>query len=96
MDTLAVVTQELELKGASVRRLRKLIFGSSSEKMKNLFPDDANGNLENSADLKIGSDSSAEEKMPSSGDNADEGKNDEANKPKRKGHDRTGAKEAMS
>jgi transposase len=32
VDTLALLTQELEAKGASVRRLRKLVFGSSTEK----------------------------------------------------------------
>ena len=32
MDTLTFLTQELEAKGASIRRLRRLIFGSSTEK----------------------------------------------------------------
>ena len=36
VDTLAVLTSELEAKGASVRRLRKLIFGASTEKTSNL------------------------------------------------------------
>ncbi|MDI6773772.1 MAG: hypothetical protein QME77_14490, partial [bacterium] len=32
VDTLAWLTQELETKGVSIQRLRKLIFGSSTEK----------------------------------------------------------------
>ena len=37
IDTLAYLTTELETKGASIRRLRKLIFGSSTEKTSKLF-----------------------------------------------------------
>ena len=33
IDTLTVVTNELELKGTTVRRLRRLLFGASSEKL---------------------------------------------------------------
>ncbi|MFQ5700053.1 MAG: hypothetical protein ACE5IL_17455 [Myxococcota bacterium] len=33
LETLALLTQELEMKGASIRRLRKLLFGSGSEKL---------------------------------------------------------------
>ena len=32
VDTLAFVTRELEMKGASIRRLRRLLFGASTEK----------------------------------------------------------------
>ncbi len=32
VDTLALLTQELEAKGASIRRLRRWLFGSTSEK----------------------------------------------------------------
>jgi hypothetical protein len=32
VDTLAFVTHELEMKGASIRRLRRLLFGASTEK----------------------------------------------------------------
>ena len=32
VDTLAFLTQELETKGTSIKRLRKLIFGASTEK----------------------------------------------------------------
>lgn len=44
IDTLAVVTNELEMKGASIRRLRKLLFGSSTEKLSNVFPDSTDRN----------------------------------------------------
>ncbi len=40
IDTLAVVTNELEMKGASVRRLRRLLFGPSSEKTSSVFPEE--------------------------------------------------------
>jgi hypothetical protein len=33
LETLALLTNELETKGASIRRLRKLLFGSSSENL---------------------------------------------------------------
>jgi len=37
--TLALVTQELEAKGASIARLRKLLFGASTEKTGKIFSD---------------------------------------------------------
>jgi transposase len=91
VDTLAVVTRELELKGASVRRLRKLIFGPGSEKMKDVFPDNDTGKSKDDADSK--DDSGAEEKKTSAEEDAAKSKNDEEKKPKRKGHGRRGVKE---
>ena len=38
MNTLAFITQELQAKDASILRLRKFIFGSATEKTKNVFP----------------------------------------------------------
>lgn len=38
-ETLAVMTYELEQKGASVRRLRKLLFGPGTEKLRTIFPE---------------------------------------------------------
>ena len=32
VDTLAFLTRELEMKGASIRRLRRLLFGARTEK----------------------------------------------------------------
>ena len=91
VDTLAIVTQELELKGASVRRLRKLIFGSSSEKMKDVFPDDG-GNQDDSGD---DGDSGSDDHSISSDKDTDsnESRNTDGEKPKRKGHGRKGAKD---
>ena len=91
VDTLAVVTRELELKGASVRRLRRLIFGPGSEKMKDVFPDDG----KSKDDTESNDDSDAEEKTASCDKNADsnESKCSDAKKPKRKGHGRNGAKD---
>ena len=40
VDTLVVVTRELETKGTSIRRLRKLIFGSSTEKTRFVLGED--------------------------------------------------------
>jgi len=39
VDTLAFLTQELEKKGVSLKRLRKLIFGASTEKTSEVFKD---------------------------------------------------------
>ena len=85
VDTLAVVTQELELKGASVRRLRKLLFGSSSEKMKDVFPDSD----ENKTESSKGDDDSDD------GNGASEKteENQDTEKKTRKGHGRNGAKD---
>jgi len=85
VDTLAVVTQELELKGASVRRLRRLLFGSSSEKMKDVFPD---------SDKKQDKTSTGDDKRDNDKDASDKSKEEQdTEKEKRKGHGRTGAKE---
>ncbi|KKW42036.1 MAG: Transposase IS66 [Candidatus Magasanikbacteria bacterium GW2011_GWA2_56_11] len=40
VGTLTTLTRELETKGASIRRLRKMLFGSSSEKLRGLFDDE--------------------------------------------------------
>lgn len=91
VDTLAVVTRELELKGASVRRLRKLIFGPGSEKMKDVFPDDGG----NQGDPKTDSDDGPDDQQASSDKDADSNENTDSDgeKPKRKGHGRNGAKD---
>ncbi len=83
VDTLALLTNEIELKGASIRRLRKLIFGSSTEKMSNVFGDDDDKASKDDADLKDSKDAE------SSVGNQTEDKE----KKKRKGHGRNGAKD---
>ena len=62
VDTLAVMTNELELKGASIRRLRKLLFGPSSEKMSTVFPEEKKDSEDNSqSDDKGGADEITED-----------------------------------
>ncbi len=79
VDTLAFLTRELEAKGASIKRLRKLIFGASTEKTSQVFPDAAEGGEdkpESDADQDAGEadpESDGAEPKP---------------KPKRKGHGR--------
>jgi transposase len=41
IDTLAVLTQEIQAKGTSIERLRKLLFGASTEKTSRVVGDDA-------------------------------------------------------
>jgi len=77
VDTLAYLTRELEKKGVSIERLRKLIFGASSEKTSDVFKD-AKEDKASGQDESAGSDESCEQ--------AEE-------KPKRKGHGRKAASE---
>lgn len=67
VGTLAVLTRELETKGTSIQRLRKMIFGSGSEKLRQLFDDDppepgipADSSDEGADEPDQGSDPSAE------------------------------------
>ena len=77
VDTLAVVTTELELKGVSISRLRKLIFGASTEKTRNIFKDNKLGRTTNKTDkLDTDRNSNAKKKQ---------------DKPKPKGHGRLAA-----
>jgi len=76
VDTLAFLTSELEKKGVSVERLRKLIFGLSSEKTRDVFEEGKKDKPQN--DLSDAQDSRAE----ASSDGSEE------QKPKRPGHGR--------
>lgn len=96
VETLATLTRELETKGASIRNLRKLIFGPSTEKMSWLFPDprepgqtepsapaspaDSTGTPDASADPAAAAQEEPTEEPPK-----------ETPKLKRKGHGRIGA-----
>jgi transposase len=90
VDTLAFLTQELEKKGASIKRLRKLIFGASTEKTSQVVgddtspPDAANADKEDHTETseKVGASSGG-------GGTSDEGK--QKRKKKKKGHGRNGA-----
>ena len=91
LDTLALVTRELEGKRFSVQRLRRLIFGASTEKLRNLegqnASTDGNANGETSgADVSSGGPGET-----ASGESTDQPPQDDATKRKRKGHGRHGA-----
>lgn len=80
VDTLAFLTQELEKKGVSIKRLRKLIFGASTEKTSQVVGEIA-GDTANEAD-----DASPEGGASTVDEAAQDGP-----KQKRKGHGRNGA-----
>ena len=78
VDTLAFFTRELEAKGASIRRLRKLLFGPSTEKTSQILGKGAG----READLA--------ENAAKEGSGALVG-DEKKSKPKRKGHGRNAA-----
>jgi hypothetical protein len=87
LETLGYVTGELEKKGASIRRLRKLIFGATTEKTSAIFGKDDGDDNEAG-----GSDPEEEANAGSQGDDelsSDQG--DKKDKRKRPGHGRNGA-----
>jgi len=86
VDTLSYLTQALEAKGASIRRLRKLLFGASTEKTSQVLGDD--GSEEDSGTQ--GSLDEGDEAADGSEQQQDDG---ESCKKKRKGHGRNGAKD---
>jgi transposase len=81
VDTLAWLTQELEAKGASIKRLRKMLFGASTEKTSQVVGADK----DSAGDQD---DASADEPEPSTSEDTDAS---DPPKPKRKGHGRNGA-----
>lgn len=90
IDTLAGVTQELEKKGMTIARLRKMLFGATTEKTDVLFNDAHNGDDDRKAneggegeDSGGADESTATESAPSADDSSP--------KEKRKGHGRKGA-----
>jgi len=99
VETLAFITQELEESGVTIARLRKLLFGSSSEKTRDVLGDKADDETDDGADKTGSEDASPEEAGDAekgvgsegedrSGDDADSGKK---TRKKRKGHGRNGA-----
>lgn len=94
LHTLGFVTSELEKKGASIRRLRKLIFGAGSEKMAAIFGKGGKGKnpgRKPSASADGGGDNQkAEPNDPGDSPGSDADNNAES-KPKRAGHGRNGA-----
>jgi transposase len=106
VDTLAFLTEELEGADVTIGRLRKLLFGSSSEKTRDVLggqddaggdgePDAAEGDSEDGASDSATDDDDADD-APGQGGSTDDGAepNDAADTDKkRKGHGRRGAKE---
>jgi len=88
VDTLAFLTQELEKKGASIRRLRKLIFGASTEKTSQVVGKSTEDTGSEADDASSDNDAGA------AGDDAGAAGDEKAkDKPKRKGHGRNGAED---
>lgn len=77
IDTLAFLTHEIEAKGTTITRLRKMLFGASSEKKKDVLKsNEADGESpDNAGETEEG----------------DEPGQDRKKKPKRPGHGRNGA-----
>ena len=102
VDTLAVLTRELETKGASIRRLRRLIFGPSTEKTSTVLGKQKETGASNEAEVGTDAGSPDTDESQSAGDTevttnaGDKDKDaaessDEKSKPRRKGHGRNGA-----
>jgi transposase len=96
LDTLALVTRELESKRCSVVRLRRLVFGAKTEKLSSL---ESNAKLEGDADgdeLESNSESDDSENSSSNGEqnsgSKDPSERSRADTPRQpKGHGRHGA-----
>jgi transposase len=79
LETLGFLTQELESKNVSLKRLRGLLFGAPTEKLENVLPDES---------------TDSEDEASSDGDDDDDDEGDGhrgAEKPRPKGHGRNGA-----
>jgi transposase len=88
VETLAFLTQELESKGTSIRRLRRLLFGPTTEKTSKVLPTSSSGDEPEGAD--------AQDETASEGNDAGATETGSEEKPapaKRKGHGRNGASE---
>jgi transposase len=69
VDTLAFVTQELEAKGASLQRLRNMLFGSPTEKTEKIFDDKKGANADPTTKRAEGK-TESKEKAPGHGRNS--------------------------
>ena len=90
VDTLAFLTQELEAKGTTIDRLRRMLFGATTEKMSNLF-----GDAQGPGDQADAAGSTAQGDSPATGPAAGAPgapAGQPADKPKPPGHGRNGAK----
>lgn len=96
VDTLGVLTRELEAKGASIQRLRRLIFGPRTEKTSKVLGDEKTADDSDKKNGEAAVDADSLEKISDkSGAGAEAGDEGEPqiDKPKRKGHGRRGSKE---
>ena len=93
VDTFVLMTQELEAKGTSIKRLRHLIFGPSTEKTSKVLGDQD----DKPSDAQDGGDADGSETPADEGDDKDgkpgQGGGDTETKKKPKGHGRNGANE---
>ncbi len=90
VESFTYITRLLENKRTTIKRLRKLIFGSSSEKTSKVTGEDKGGGGEKSAVGEAGMDSGSS--GDASGEEAGESDKDgEKKKKKRPGHGRNGA-----
>jgi hypothetical protein len=90
VDTLAFLTSELEAKGTSIKRLRHLIFGASTEKTSKLFDKPGGDEPSSTGLVDEGAQPAAPEDPASGAPSADAAAGKEP-KEKRKGHGRNGA-----
>lgn len=96
VDTLGVLTRELEAKGASIQRLRRLIFGASTEKTRNVVKggkDVGASDKESASNTAMNASESTSDAAESDAAQSKEKSALKTDKPKRKGHGRRGAKE---
>lgn len=92
VDTLVLMTQELEAKGASIKRLRNLIFGPSTEKTSKVLGDqDDKPNDEQDAGSDAAGSDVAGADSDDKGADAQSDAAGETEKKTRKGHGRNGA-----
>jgi len=92
VDTLGVLTRELEAKGASIQRLRRLIFGPRTEKTSKVLGDEKNAENSDKKNGEAAADADSLEKVSDKSGAGNEGE-PQIDKPKRKGHGRRGSKE---
>lgn len=84
-QSFVLVSGLLEKDGTTIQRLRKLLFGSKSEKLRDILPEE-----EKAADASVASSGTPGAQGPEAGA---AGGGDERPKEKRKGHGRNGAEE---
>jgi hypothetical protein len=97
IDTLAFLTNELEAKGASIRRLRQMLFGASTEKTSQVVGEEASSAPAVTSPTPSAAEDEGHGAVEDEGHGAAEGDaTDESSdppRPKRKGHGRRSAAE---